>query len=473
MVDTIITTITSGVPGVGVPTGGASGQVLRKLSTTNYDTDWVTIAGGVDQFIWETIDADTGSTAASNTTDILTIEGGDNITTTIVGDTLTIDSAATIGGAVDSVNSQTGIVLLDADDISDTTTVSKYTTAADITKLAGIEDDSTADQTNIEIKNAYEANADTNEFDDAEKTKLAGITAGADPDQNIWTTFIGDTGNTTANTTTDTLAILGGTNVTTAIVGDTLTITAGLGDSLPVSDLTSIVEGNVDATKQMRIDVESNVGSGTIRIITMPNSNVDLTLVATALQDLKDDVTPQLGAMLDVNGNSLGTGALELLSFIEIGSAINEFTITNASIGNDPILSATGDDTDIGITITPKGTGAVTLDGLAYPTADGTDGQVITTDGSGTLTFGDADTKFSDTFDATTDWGSATGGFYSITIAEATHGQGDDPLIQIYEGTTTFEIVQPDEVSIAANGSITFRVAETPDNRFAGKILIL
>jgi len=42
-------------------------------------------------------------------------------------------------GAVDSVNGETGTVVLDADDISDTSTTNKYTTAGDISKLAGIE----------------------------------------------------------------------------------------------------------------------------------------------------------------------------------------------------------------------------------------------------------------------------------------------------------------------------------------------
>jgi chitodextrinase len=32
-----------GAPGVGVPTGGATGQVLAKKSTTAYDTEWVDI----------------------------------------------------------------------------------------------------------------------------------------------------------------------------------------------------------------------------------------------------------------------------------------------------------------------------------------------------------------------------------------------------------------------------------------------
>lgn len=42
------------------------------------------------------------------------------------------------GAPVDSVNGQTGIVVLDADDIDDTATTNKFTTASDISKLAGI-----------------------------------------------------------------------------------------------------------------------------------------------------------------------------------------------------------------------------------------------------------------------------------------------------------------------------------------------
>ena len=41
--------------------------------------------------------------------------------------------------------------------------------------MAGIEDGATADQTGAEIKTAYELEADTNAFTDAEKATLAGI----------------------------------------------------------------------------------------------------------------------------------------------------------------------------------------------------------------------------------------------------------------------------------------------------------
>ena len=72
---------------------------------------------------------------------------------------------------------------------------------------------------------------------------------------------------------------------------------------------------------------------------------------ATVTTDLSGDSTPQLGGNLDVNGNS----------------------IVSASNGN--------------IAITPNGSGKVILDGLSHPTSDGSNGQVLTTDGAGNLSF--------------------------------------------------------------------------------------
>lgn len=55
--------------------------------------------------------------------------------------------------------------------------------ATDGSKLDGIEAGATADQTAAEIKTAYESNANTNAYTDAEQTKLSGIESGATADQ--------------------------------------------------------------------------------------------------------------------------------------------------------------------------------------------------------------------------------------------------------------------------------------------------
>jgi hypothetical protein len=71
------------------------------------------------------------------------------------------------------------------------------------------------------------------------------------------------------------------------------------------------------------------------------------------LSDVVSDTTPQLGGPLDVNGQS----------------------IVSVSAGN--------------IAITPDTTGKIILDGLSWPTSDGSADQVLKTDGAGNLSFVD------------------------------------------------------------------------------------
>jgi len=106
----------------------------------------------------------------------------------------------------------------------------------------------------------------------------------------------------------------------------------------------------------------------------------------TVTADLSGDSTPQLGGMLDVNGNHIGDGTLELLKFSETGSAVNEFTIANAAAGNGPTLSSSGTETNVDINITPKGTGDVVLAGDTVKVGDSGAAAVLTSNGAGTLT---------------------------------------------------------------------------------------
>lgn len=56
----------------------------------------------------------------------------------------------------------------------------------------------------------------------------------------------------------------------------------------------------------------------------------------------------------DTNGN-------EIIKTPATASAVNELTITNAATGTSPDISATGGDTNISLTVTPKGTGVFKL----------------------------------------------------------------------------------------------------------------
>ena len=104
-------------------------------------------------------------------------------------------------------------------------------------------------------------------------------------------------------------------------------------------------------------------GSDSISLCTFNYSaNTVNWLDNTVVADVVGDTTPQLGGMLDVNGQALGDGTLELLKFSETGSAVNEFTIANAATGNGPTLSSTGE-TNVDINITPKGSGKTVVSG--------------------------------------------------------------------------------------------------------------
>lgn len=245
----------------------------------------------------------------------------------------TISQITSAGGAVDSVNGATGTVVLDADDIDDTSTTHKFVTATDITKLSntsgtntgdqdlstyqlkpsegafangdktkldGIETGATADQTGAEIKATYEAELDTNAYTDAEKTKLAGIETAAD--------------------VTDT------TNVTAA-------------GALMDSEVTNLAQVKAFSSTDYATSAQG-------------------ALADSALQNVVEDTTPQLGGELDAQTNNItnlgditfktgavggtvrtGTSAadkFELQAYDVDGGAYQK--VLEVDAGNDPTL---------------------------------------------------------------------------------------------------------------------------------------
>jgi hypothetical protein len=79
----------------------------------------------------------------------------------------------------------------------------------------------------------------------------------------------------------------------------------------------------------------------------------DVTLAGTQTLTNKTLTSPKIGtSILDTNG-------LQLALLTATGSAVNEFTIANAASGAGPILSATGDETNVDINLNPKGSGVL------------------------------------------------------------------------------------------------------------------
>lgn len=84
----------------------------------------------------------------------------------------------------------------------------------------------------------------------------------------------------------------------------------------------------------------------------LPDNVVTLDGVQTLTN--KTLTSPKVGtALLDTNGN-------ELIKVTAASSAVNELTIANAATSNPPSISATGSDTNINISLVPKGSGVVT-----------------------------------------------------------------------------------------------------------------
>jgi len=130
----------------------------------------------------------------------------------------------------------------------------------------------------------------------------------------------------------------------------------------------------------------------------------EVTLNGTETLTNKTLTSPKIGTSI------LDTGGNELFKLTATGSAINELTYANAAAGNKPTFTATGGDTNIGVSIQPKGSGTITLDNLTFPAADGSANQILTTNGSGVLSFVDNS--------GGTDWQAVKTGTYTAAAGE-------------------------------------------------------
>ena len=168
-------------------------------------------------------------------------------------------------------------------------------------------------------------------------------------------------------------------------------------------------------------DLYYNTTSGNLKYYT---GSAWVAITSGGITDLVQDTTPQLGGNLD----------------------INTYSIVSTSNGN--------------INITPNGTGKVVLDGISYPTADGTAGQVLVTNGSGTLSFAAAETKptitsispSTITNDATSFTITGTN-FVSVPIVEAVN-------------SSTGAIIRANSVSFTSSTSIGANFTITTDGTY-------
>jgi len=231
--------------------------------------------------------------------------------------------------------------------------------SSDLTTLAGISSDISAvaaDATDIGVVAAANTNIGTL------ASNISNINSVAAVSSLITSDFVSDL-NTLATT-----AIVEDLNIlaTTDIVNDL----NQLATTDFVSDLNAIegIKANVTTVADNITGVNSfaeryRVGS------TNPTSSLD----AGDLFFNSSDSTLKFYDGSSWNSITAGIGSIADDTTPELGGDLDVLTRSIVSSSNRDI------------NITPNGSGKVVLDGLSYPTADGTNGQALTTDGSGNL----------------------------------------------------------------------------------------
>jgi len=128
------------------------------------------------------VTTDSGTIAIDLDSETLTVAGGTGLSSSATGNTVTIDIDSTVATLTGSqtLSNKTLATPVVSGNLTTNGLIDGRDVATDGTKLDGIESGATADQTAAEIKTAYESNADTNAFTDADHSKLDGIEASAD-----------------------------------------------------------------------------------------------------------------------------------------------------------------------------------------------------------------------------------------------------------------------------------------------------
>ena len=261
---------------------------------------------------------------------------------------------------VDSVNSQTGAVVLDADDISDAATTNKFTTAANLTKLG-----------NISVTQAVDL--DTMESDVATNNGKVSMVLG-----------------TTAGTALegDTALLQLGTTSTTALAGDTTTISAQQASDITTNNAkvsmvlgttagTALEGDTVIPTNNNQLTNGAGYTTNTGTVTSVSSSTTNQLTVATGTS------TPALSV---VTGTVADAGTA-----LATGDQIHTFVTGQGYITGNETVTLSGDITGSGTTaITASIANNVVGADELNVSGNGTSGQVLASDGDGTFSWADA-----------------------------------------------------------------------------------
>lgn len=212
--------------------------------------------------------------------------------------------------------------------ITTTSTFDGRDVATDGTKLDTIETSATADQSDAEIKTAYENNADTNAFTDAEQTKLSGIETAADVTDTTNVTAAGALMDSEVDADIKTLSLPASTTISTfgaSLVDDATasdartTLGLVIGTDVQAYDATIVVDADIGVSVQgydadiptvVMSQAEAEAGTSTA------NRTVTAERIKQAIDALAGGAGASVGAWVDF----VGTGTLTVNDSFNVSS---------------------------------------------------------------------------------------------------------------------------------------------------------
>ena len=148
------------------------------------------------------------------------------------------------------------------------------------------------------------------------------------------------------------------------------------GTSRPASAVQGTMWLDTTNSGSNSLEIKFFDGSDDISFATVNTSANTINFIdSTVSFDIVSDTSPQLGGDLDTNSFNIKIDDAhglfdennnEQLVLQTTASAVNYAELTNAATGNDVGISANGSDTNVGLSFSTKGTGAIKFNDLAY-----------------------------------------------------------------------------------------------------------